>query len=136
MGYRTVRHKTLDEERCDFLIRKADDPELTIDLFLIAEYFVEQDIEAEADYINGWIKINGGSTLLYVQPYNGYVPSAEMLVEYLDEESDNWFTVYHSRKFVAPIMTEELKPKLIERKNIPMNVEEIIKTKIEILSRP
>lgn len=126
MKYRSVRHKDLDGERCDFLVQKAEDPEMTIDLFLVEDYFKKQGIEVKADYESGLIGVNGDRTLLYMQPYNGNTPDAVELVKHLDKETDNWYIVYHSKNFVSPIATDALKSRLIVREDIPMSVEKII----------
>ena len=126
MGYRSVRHKDLDRERKDFFVEKTTDPELTIDLFLLEKYFKKQDIEVDTDYENGSISVNGSNTLIYVQPYNGGTPHPESLVDLLDEETDSWFIIYHDEKFVKPIVTEALKPRLIAREDISLSVQKII----------
>ena len=126
MGYRSVRHKDLDRERKDFFVEKTTDPELTIDLFLLEKYFKKQDIEVDTDYENGSISVNGSNTLIYVQPYNGGTPHPESLVDLLDEETDSWFIIYHDEKFVKPIATDALKPRLIAREDISLSVQKII----------
>lgn len=126
MKYRSVRHRDLDGEKCDFLVRKTDDPEVAIDLFLIEEYFKKQSIGVDVDYESGLIRVNGGGTLLYVQPYNGNTPNPVKLVKQLDEVSEKWFIVHRTDEFVAPIRTEALNPKLIKLGDISMEVEKII----------
>ncbi len=129
MGYRSIRHKDLNNVSTDFLFRKTEDPELAIDLFLIEEYFKKQGIEVIPDYESGLISVNNGETLIYIQPYNGNTFTPEELVSQLDEEPDHnqWFIIYHDDEYKS-IMTEALKSNIILREDIPMNVEKIIKT--------
>jgi len=128
MGYRSFKHKEIGGEINEFLVKKANDPKLIIDLFLIQEYFKNQEIEIEVNYENGLIEMCDSETLIYVQSYDGSRSDVRKIIDELDELSEQWYIIFHNEAFVHSVMTDALQSKMIPRNEIPINMGKIIDT--------